>query len=125
MLDKEAVSLEEERIRQQVRALPEEKRLHFYTRLEKEVKDPDSYAVLNYLFISGLHHFYLGKWLRGSINLAAFTATIHLMFNSMVMLGIILLIIISLFELYALFQSETIVQDYNNKLMNSLLLDLE
>ncbi len=125
MLDKEAVSLEEERIRQQVRTLPEEKRLQFYTRLEKEVKDPDSYAVLNYLFISGLHHFYMGKWLRGSINLAVFAVAVYLMFNSMVMLGIILLIVISLFELYELFQSETIVQDYNNKLMNTLLQDLE
>ncbi len=125
MPDKNEISLEEEKIRLQVRELPEQKRLQFYTLLERNVKDPDSYAVLNYLFITGLHHFYLGKWLRGSINLMLFLLALYLMFNSMVVPGLVLILITSLFELYALFNAEAIVQQHNNHLMKDLLKEID
>lgn len=125
MPDKNEICLEEEKIRLQVRELPEQKRLQFYTLLEKNVKDPDSYAVLNYLFITGLHHFYLGKWLRGSMNLMLFLLALYLIFNGIVVPGLVLILITSLFELYALFNAEVIVQQYNNHLMKALLKEID
>ena len=65
MRSKEAVQEEEERLRKLVRELPDDKRLQFFQQVETDLKDPDTYATLNFLFIAGLHHFYLGKWFRG------------------------------------------------------------
>ncbi len=69
MLNREQVEQRQEQLREQIALLPQEQRKHFYQRWQKQVKDPDSYAVLNYLLLAGLHHFYLGKWLRGAVNL--------------------------------------------------------
>lgn len=125
MLDKAAVASEEEALRIRARALSGPKRSQYFHRLEKELRDPDSYAVLNYLFVTGLHHFYLGNWLRGSINFIAFLVALYLIFNGMLWLGISLIIITSLSELYALFNAEMIVQHHNNQLMAKILEELE
>jgi len=69
MKTKEAIQEAEEHIRKLVRELPDEKRLLFFQQAEKNLKDPDTYATLNFLLVAGLHHFYLGQWGRGSINL--------------------------------------------------------
>lgn len=69
MLNREQVEQRQEQLREQIALLPQKQRKHFYQRWQKQVKDPDSYAVLNYLLLAGLHHFYLGKWLRGAVNL--------------------------------------------------------
>lgn len=124
MLDSEAVAAEEEQLRKQVRDLSEAARKQFFSRFEQEVKDPDTYAVLNYLFITGLHHFYLGKWVHGAVNLALFTIAVLLMFTGQIWTGIILIVLVSLVELYALFRSQVIIQDYNNRLMRRLLKEL-
>ena len=58
MKTKEAVLEAEERIRKLVRELPDEKRLLFFQQAEKDLKDPDTYAALNALFVAGLHHFH-------------------------------------------------------------------
>lgn len=121
MLHKTAITAEEENLRQQVRHLNASERARFYTLFQREVKDPDTYAVLNYLFISGLHHFYLEKWWRGLINLIIFVTAVFLMFNDQLWLGIYLFLTITIIELYALFRSQIIVQDYNNRLMRRLL----
>jgi len=49
---------------------------NFYSNIQDKIKDPDTYAVLNWLFISGLHHFYLKKNIQGSINLILFIFSI-------------------------------------------------
>lgn len=59
MLTSEQVLEIKERLRKCVGALPDDKRLAFYKKVEQRLKDPDTYAALNYLFIAGLHHFYL------------------------------------------------------------------
>jgi len=125
MLKQPEVDAREEELRLQVRELPDEKRKTFYERAEKELKDPDTFAVLNYLFIAGLHHFYLGRWLRGLINLAVFSAGIYLIYLDQWKNGLIVIGIITVLELYALFRSQIIVKHYNNRISTAILDSIE
>jgi four helix bundle protein len=67
-LDKERVADTADALRVKVLELSEDDRRSFYRLVKKKIKDPDTYAVLNWLVLTGLHHFYLGQWLRGTIN---------------------------------------------------------
>lgn len=120
MLTSEQVLETEERLRKCVRALPDDKRLAFYQQAERRLKDPDTYAALNYLFIAGLHHFYLGKWVRGLLNITFFLAGVMLLFTPLAVIGILLIVAISIAELYALFKSQTIAQAHNNRIMEQI-----
>lgn len=120
MKSREAIQDDEERIRKLVRELPDEMRLQFFREAEKRLKDPDTYAALNFFFVAGLHHFYLGDWLRGTINLFLFFAAVVLLLTGWILSGILLLIFICMVELKALFQSQLIVQHYNNEVMKAL-----
>lgn len=120
MRSKEAVQEEEERLRHLVRELPDDKRLQFFQQAEKNLKDPDTYAALNFLFIAGLHHFYLGKWLRGLVNLSIFLLGVILLFTPAVILGVFLLLAVTIIELRALFNSQIVVQEYNNSVMERI-----
>ena len=124
MLSSQQVLEAEERLRKSVRALPDDKRLAFFKEAERKLKDPDTYAALNYLFIAGLHHFYLGKWARGLLNISVFLAGVVMLFTPLVIIGILLIVIITIVELYALFKSQVIVQAHNNKLMEQIYRDL-
>jgi len=117
VLHQAEVAAQEEAMRLKVRDLPDEDRKRFYGIAKKRLKDPDTFAVLNYLFITGLHHFYLGHWLRGIINFVGFIGAVLLMVDGQWSWGLGLLVVLSLTELYALFRSQVIVQDYNNKVM--------
>jgi len=114
MISSDETLEEEERLRKLIRALPDDKRFAVYTEAEKQLKDPDTYAALNYLFIAGLHHFYLGKWIRGLFNITVFLAGAVMLFTPLAIVGVLLIIIITVIELYALFKSQAIVQAYNN-----------
>lgn len=124
MLNAEQVAADEEQLRNRVQQLSAEQKKYFYAIFEKNIKDPDTYAVLNYLLLAGLHHFYLGRWLRGFFNLSIFLlgALLLLMGNSLI--GAILVVAIVVVELPALFQSQTIIADHNNQTMLRLLDDL-
>ncbi|NOR72498.1 MAG: TM2 domain-containing protein [Mariprofundaceae bacterium] len=121
MLKQSEVDAREEALRLLVRELPDEQRKTFYERAEKELKDPDTFAVLNYLFIAGLHHFYLGRWLRGLINLVVFSAGIYLIYLDRWSNGLIIIGIITVLEFYALFRSQIIVKHYNNRISADIL----
>lgn len=125
MLTREEVEREEETIRQQIRELPDEQRRIFYETFDRQIRDPDTYAVLNYLFLAGLHHFYLGKWFRGLFNLLVFITGIVCLFTGYALTGILLIVGISLIELYAMFRSQVIVQAHNNALMKNILNNLK
>jgi TM2 domain-containing membrane protein YozV len=118
--NKQTIAADEERIRKMVRELADDKRSRFFREVEKQLKDPDTYATLNFLFIAGLHHFYLGKWVRGFINLGIFLTGMLMLFTSLAGVGLLLLIVITAVELKALFQSQTVVQDYNNGVMERI-----
>jgi len=118
------VTAEEESLRVLIRELPDDQRKRFYALSKEKLKDPDTFAVLNYLFVTGLHHFYLGHWLRGLINLSGFIAAIFLWALGLWPAALLLIVLISVTELYALFRAQVIVQDHNNKLMAALLRQL-
>jgi len=118
VLDQAAVQAEEESLCLVIRDLPDEQRKRFYAIAKKKLKDPDTFAVLNYLFVTGLHHFYLGHWLRGTLNLVIFIAGISFIVAGLWQLGLGIIVVMSLFEIYALFRSQVIVQDYNNQVID-------
>jgi TM2 domain-containing membrane protein YozV len=124
MLSSEQVHDAEERLRKNVRALPDDKRLVFFKKAEQRLKDPDTYAALNYLFIAGLHHFYLGKWARGLLNISVFLTGVVMLFTPLTIIGILLIIAITIIELYALFKAQTIVQDHNNRILEKIYREL-
>jgi len=121
MLERESVEREEEALRQQVSRLDDAARAAFYRRVEGRIRDPDTYATLNFLFITGLHHFYLQRWLRGALSLTGFFAGVLLILAGQWVIGVLLIAAIGLLELYELFRSQAIVQDYNNKVMRAAL----
>lgn len=120
MLSKDAVEQREERIRQQISELPDEDRSRLYKEAEKKLKDPDTYATLNYFFIAGLHYFYLGKWGAGLLAIALFWTGIVLLFTDAMWLGIALIVGVTLVEFYELFKSQLIVQEHNNQVLEAL-----
>ena len=120
-LNQSEVDAREEEIRLVVRELPDGTRKKYYEQAEKRLKDPDTYAVLNYLFIAGLHHFYLGRWFRGLVNLTVFGGGVYLLFLEQWQNGLIVIGIITALELYALFRSQIIVKHYNNGIAQEIL----
>lgn len=104
---------QEEALRRQVRDLPDPLRAEYHRLLREQVKDPDTYAALNFLLVAGLHHFYLGKLLRGAINLLIFSAGVMLMILQQWLQGGLALGFILLIELPQLFRSQRIVREHN------------
>lgn len=121
-VDKEALRLEENKLREQVAALSVEQKRKYYAQELKHIKDPDTYAALNWIFVMGLHHFYLGKWLRGLINLILMLVGAVLYFSGMfTLIGAVLVAFVFIIELPQLFNSEKIIYQYNNQLMRNIL----
>ncbi|MCW8194089.1 NRT1/PTR family MFS transporter [Proteobacteria bacterium 005FR1] len=121
MLNREAVEAEDERLSELAAQLPAPQRKDFYRALSRRLKDPDTYAALNWFFLAGLHHFYLGRWWWGAIDLAVFIIGVSLLFLQQYLPGILLILVISAIELWALFRAQVIVQDWNNRLTRDLL----
>ncbi|MCA3899653.1 TM2 domain-containing protein [Vibrio vulnificus] len=105
----------EELLRKQVKSLPEAQKKEFYDQQSKKLKDPDTYATLNWFFLGGFHHCYLGKYGLFILELALLTISV---------IGLILghssaLIILSLlviYELPHLFFSQKIARQHNYQL---------
>ncbi len=119
------VERHQEELRGRINALEAPARKTYYERFKQELKDPDTYAVLNYFFLAGLHHIYLGKFLRGSFNFFILTFGLGLIIGGYVGAGSLLLAFILLMELMALFRSEVIVIQHNNELAEDILATLE
>ena len=108
---------QEDSLRKRIALLSAAEKKAYYTMEEKRIKDPDTYAVLNYFFLAGLHHFYLGKPVWGLLNLL--TMIIGLIFIQS--FGLILIGIVLIVELPQLFRSQKIVQKHNNQVMQQIL----
>lgn len=120
-LEREAVAAQEEALRLRARALSDADRKAYFRAFRSEIKDPDTYAVLNWFFLAGLHHMYLGQWLRGGVNLSLMIIGIVLLFGALYFLGIAIIAGIFCIELMALFRSQTIVAHYNNLVAERIL----
>jgi TM2 domain-containing membrane protein YozV len=121
MLNQKSVDEEEEAIRIWIQTLSDNDKVLFYKKVKTKIKDPDTYAALNWFFICGIHHFYLQKWLMGFIDLSIFTLGIVLLILGYTEIGTLLIIILSSIELWALFRSQIIIQDWNNKVYKTIL----
>jgi TM2 domain-containing membrane protein YozV len=115
LLNADTVDNEEEALRKLLAALDDEQKHIAWKEIDKRIRDPDTYATLNWFFICGLHHFYLGKYLRGTINLLLFLAGVIGFLTAHVLTGVLLIATVTVIELYALFRSQVIVKDYNNR----------
>ncbi len=124
-LNKEAVDADEEAIRLRVRELPDDCRREYHERLRRELKDPDTYATLNYFFLTGIHHMYLDKYLRGVLNLVVLLVGILCIVAAVPFLGVLIIGFILTVELMALFRSQVVVADHNNQVMQRILDDIE
>ncbi|KGJ89047.1 TM2 domain-containing protein [Colwellia psychrerythraea] len=121
-MSQESLRREEERLREQGAQLSSEQQKQYYALEVTQVKDPDTYAVLNWVFIAGLHHFYLGKWRRGFLNLVLMFLGGFLYFSQLVpWLGGLMILLVFIIELPQLFNSQQIIHQYNNQLMQRLL----
>ena len=120
-MDVDRESEREESIRCRVAGLSKQNQKAYYRAFGTALKDPDTYAVLNYIFVCGLHHFYLGRWVRGGVNLAVFVVGMVCLVLGVWWLGLGLILLITLVELPALFLSQSIVRCFNNDLSESLL----
>jgi TM2 domain-containing membrane protein YozV len=111
---------EQEAIDAAVAELPATQRQEFYDRAAERFKDPDTYSTLCYMFIAGLHHFYLNRWGRGAIdlsfNFAGFLIVgVGIFQNRLptVLFGAAIILAMAISELTFLFRSPSIVKRYN------------
>jgi len=123
-LNSDEIEEEENRYRDVVLELPDDRRKEFYILSNKRIKDPDTYATLNWFFLAGLHHFYLGKWIRGIFNLTFFVAGFLIIFSEYAIFGFLMMIYIILVELWALFRSQIIIRNFNNLETKKILIEL-
>lgn len=121
ILNRETIEAEEERLRREAGELPDAQRAEFYREAGKRIRDPDTYAALNWFALVGLHHFYLGRWIRGLVNLAGVALGIALLFEGLVVAGLGLIGLILVTELIELFRSQLTVAHYNNRIMEQIL----
>ena len=119
-MTQEELNIQEEQLRSEVNALTAKQRKLFYQQEKRLVKDPDTYAVLNWFFAAGLHHFYLGKFQRGAVNLTLMLIGILTIYS----FGVFLIIVVLLIELPQLFKSQRIIHQYNNQVMADILKQL-
>lgn len=119
---------EQEALDGAVAALPEAQRQLFYDRSEQAFKDPDTYATLAYMFVAGLHHFYLQRWGRGALdlglNLTGFVLVgIGVVTDNtwVVLAGTGIVVAVGISELSYLFRSQSIVRRYNLNRQRELL----
>lgn len=124
-LTEDQLASRERAIRDRVRALSEDGRQTFYHRLRKDARDPDTYAVLNYLMLAGLHHYYLGRWWRGTANLVVFLVGAALALTVAPVVGAALVVLVFVVELPQLFRAQTIVAEHNLALQERLIDRLE
>ncbi|EPA0548931.1 TPA: hypothetical protein ACPJ0K_004754 [Vibrio alginolyticus] len=110
----EQLEKNEELLRTQVSSLPESQKRAFYELQSKKLKDPDTYATLNWFFLGGFHHCYLGKYALFALELILLTVSI---------IGLILghpsafliLSLLVIYELPQLFFSQKIARQHNYK----------
>ncbi|WP_447469123.1 hypothetical protein [Vibrio harveyi] len=111
----EQLEKQEELLRSQVNSLPEHQKKEFYERQSKSLKDPDTYATLNWFFLGGFHHCYLGKY-------ALFALELILLIVSIIgfVLGhpsaFLILALLIIYELPQLFFSQKIARQHNYQL---------
>ncbi|KJY93702.1 hypothetical protein [Vibrio neptunius] len=111
----EQLEKNEELLRKQVNSLPENQKKEFFERQSKKLKDPDTYATLNWFFLGGFHHCYLGKYALFALELILLTVSIIGLFLGHTS-ALFILALLTIYELPQLFFSQKIARQHNYKL---------
>lgn len=119
-MNEQQLSDEEDQLRQTIATLSPEQRRTYYRLERPQLRDPDTYAALNWLAPAGLHHFYLKRTLRGSLNLLLFLLGLALLPQD-IWPGLLIWVLVELTELPQLFRAQLLVHRYNNNIMRSCL----
>lgn len=122
MFSEKELNLEESDLRQQIAALSTAEQERYHRLAAASLKNPDTYAMLNWLFLLGIHHFYLHRWLRGVINLILTSVALYLLItqDARAYAGVLLLAV-AIIEVPQLLNYEHIVHAFNNRSMRSCL----
>ncbi|NRB68326.1 MAG: hypothetical protein HRU48_13315 [Vibrio sp.] len=111
----EQLEKNEELLRKQVNSLPENQKKEFFERQSKKLKDPDTYATLNWFFLGGFHHCYLGKYALFAFELILLTVSVIGLFLGHTS-ALFILALLTIYELPQLFFSQKIARQHNYKL---------
>jgi len=121
-VNSESLRLEENQLKEKIALLDAEQKKRYYLLESQQVKDPDTYAALNWAFLAGFHHFYLGKWLWGLIDLSLMAFGFLLFYiTDNFWIGFGVLFFVFIIELPQLLNSQNIIHQYNNQLMRNLI----
>jgi len=125
MFTKKTEKLEQQEcdLEAQVRELSQELKSKYFKEKAKKLKDPDDYAMYNYLFIGGFHHLYLGNYKTFIIELSLLLIALVL-FGCGYPLGLLLIIAISIYEIPQLFMSQFIVRNKNLEISKKILIEV-
>lgn len=122
MFSGKALNLEENELREQIRALPEETRRRYLVLESRALKDARTYQWLNLLFFTGVNHFYLQRWLRGLLNLLVFAGGIGLVLShGMALYGGLVLFTLLIAEIPQILNARHLVHSCNNRIMQRCL----
>lgn len=122
MFSEKALNLEENELREQIRALPDETRRRYLALESRALKSARRYQWLNLLFFVGLNHFYLHRWLRGLLNLLVFVGGISLLLTEeLAMYGSLVLATLLIVEIPQMLNARHLVHSCNNRIMQRCL----
>ncbi|MFT6907704.1 MAG: hypothetical protein ACJAS1_004388 [Oleiphilaceae bacterium] len=108
----EELEEKEDLLRQKINALADDKKKVYYREQANKLKDPDTYASLNWLLLGGFHHFYLGKYKLFAIEFTLLIISI-LGFIFASQSAVFIIIALILYELPQLFFSQKIARQHN------------
>lgn len=120
----DALAAEEERQRDAVAALPPAQRKAYHAEFGRRLRDPDTYAALNWSLMFGIHHLYLRRWLRFALDLLVSALGVALLLTGNIVLGGLVLAIMAVWELVDLARSQSTVRAYNNRIAAKILAEL-
>lgn len=122
MFSGKALNLEENELREQIRALPEETRRRYLALESRALKNSRRYQWLNLLFFTGVNHFYLQRWLRGLLNLSVCAAGIGLLLTEgLALYGALMLFTLLIAEIPQMLNARHLVHSCNNRIMQRCL----
>lgn len=122
MFSEKALNLEENELREQIRALPDDVRKCYLELESRSLKSTSRYQWLNLLFFTGLNHFYLHRWLRGLLAVAAFAGGLALVLtDGLALYGGLILVTLLIAEIPQMLNARHLVHSYNNRIMQRCL----
>lgn len=118
MFSEKELNLEEHELRDSIRALPATQRRRYDLLEARLLKRPSTYLRLNLLFPLGLHHFYLGRLIRGLMNLSLTLIALFLLFyTDFIAYGWMVLLATILLDIPQLMNARLLVHSRNNQIM--------